>query len=102
MTLAELRTKEVIDVHDGKRLGRVMDIEFCTADSTFFRVFQIEYQLVGIREIQRKKGEWYLKENCFVRRGTLCRMNNIRIDQDTLPGMILTNRRFHDDSQISF
>ena len=33
MTLAELRTKEVIDVHDGKRLGRVMDIEFCTADS---------------------------------------------------------------------
>lgn len=25
--------KEVIDVHDGKRLGRVMDIEFCTADS---------------------------------------------------------------------
>ena len=23
MTLAELRTKEVIDVHDGKRLGRV-------------------------------------------------------------------------------
>ena len=33
MTLVELRTKEVIDVHDGKRLGRVMDIEFCTADS---------------------------------------------------------------------
>ena len=33
VTLAELRTKEVIDVHDGKRLGRVMDIEFCTADS---------------------------------------------------------------------
>ena len=33
VTLAELRTKEVIDVQDGKRLGRVMDIEFCTADS---------------------------------------------------------------------
>ena len=31
MTLAELRTKEVIDVHDGKRLGRVMDIEFCVS-----------------------------------------------------------------------
>lgn len=29
MTLSELRTKEVIDVHDGKRLGRVMDLEFC-------------------------------------------------------------------------
>ena len=29
MTLSELRTKEVIDIHDGKRLGNVMDIEFC-------------------------------------------------------------------------
>ena len=26
MTLSELRTKEVIDVQDGKRLGRVMDL----------------------------------------------------------------------------
>jgi len=33
MTLSELRTKEVIDVHDGKRLGRVMDLEFCPSDS---------------------------------------------------------------------
>lgn len=33
MTLSELRTKEVINVQDGKRLGRVMDIEFCTVDS---------------------------------------------------------------------
>ena len=33
MTLSELRTKEVIDVQDGKRLGRVMDIEFCPQDS---------------------------------------------------------------------
>lgn len=33
MTLSELRTKEVIDVQDGKRLGRVMDIEFCAEDS---------------------------------------------------------------------
>jgi len=33
MTLSELRTKEVIDVHDGKRLGRVMDLEFCPTDS---------------------------------------------------------------------
>ena len=33
MTLSELRTKEVIDVQDGKRLGRVMDLEFCPADS---------------------------------------------------------------------
>ena len=33
MTLSELRTKEVIDVQDGKRLGRVMDIEFCSEDS---------------------------------------------------------------------
>ncbi len=33
MTLGELRTKEVIDVSDGKRLGRVMDIEFCIEDS---------------------------------------------------------------------
>ena len=33
MTLSELRTKEVIDVRDGKRLGRVMDLEFCPSDS---------------------------------------------------------------------
>ena len=33
LTLSELRTKEVINVQDGKRLGRVMDIEFCTVDS---------------------------------------------------------------------
>ena len=33
MTLSELRTKEVIDVQDGKRLGRVMDLEFCPNDS---------------------------------------------------------------------
>ncbi len=33
MTLSELRTKEVIDVQDGKRLGRVMDLEFCASDS---------------------------------------------------------------------
>ena len=33
MTLSELRTKEVIDVQDGKRLGKVMDLEFCPADS---------------------------------------------------------------------
>lgn len=29
MTLSELRTKEVIDVGTGQKLGRVMDIEFC-------------------------------------------------------------------------
>lgn len=33
MTLSELRQKEVIDIRDGKRLGRVMDIEFCVVDS---------------------------------------------------------------------
>ena len=33
MTLSELRTKEVIDIRDGKRLGRVMDLEFCAVDS---------------------------------------------------------------------
>jgi len=33
VTLSELRTKEVIDVQDGKRLGRVMDLEFCPTDS---------------------------------------------------------------------
>jgi len=33
LTLSELRTKEVIDVQDGKRLGRVMDIEFCAESS---------------------------------------------------------------------
>lgn len=33
MTLSELRQKEVINVCDGKRLGRVMDLEFCAVDS---------------------------------------------------------------------
>lgn len=33
MTLAELKTKEVVNIHNGKCLGRVMDIEFCPADS---------------------------------------------------------------------
>jgi len=33
VTLAELRTKEVIDVHSGKRLGKVMDLEFCVENS---------------------------------------------------------------------
>jgi len=33
MTLSELRTKEVINMQDGRKLGRVMDIEFCVHDS---------------------------------------------------------------------
>ncbi|MBE5778202.1 MAG: YlmC/YmxH family sporulation protein [Clostridiales bacterium] len=33
MTLSELRTKEVIDVHSGKRLGKVMDLEFHVENS---------------------------------------------------------------------
>ncbi len=32
MTLAELRTKEVVNILNGKRLGKVMDIEFHPAD----------------------------------------------------------------------
>lgn len=33
MTLSELRTKEVINVQNGKKLGQVMDIEFCVTDA---------------------------------------------------------------------
>lgn len=33
MTLSELRTKEVIDVHSGRRLGKVMDLEFNVENS---------------------------------------------------------------------
>lgn len=29
MSLSELKTREVVNICDGKRLGRVMDIEFC-------------------------------------------------------------------------
>lgn len=32
MTLAELRQKDVINTRDGRCLGRVMDIEFCSCD----------------------------------------------------------------------
>ena len=33
MSLSELREKDVVNVDTGKKLGKVMDIEFCTADS---------------------------------------------------------------------
>jgi len=33
VTLSELKQKEVIDLSDGRRLGRVMDLEFCLKDS---------------------------------------------------------------------
>ena len=33
MTLAEIRTKEVVNVQDGRKLGRVMDLEFCVQSS---------------------------------------------------------------------
>lgn len=32
MTLSELRAKDVINVRDGRSLGKVMDIEFCLCD----------------------------------------------------------------------
>ena len=32
MSLSELRTKDVVNTRDGKRLGKVMDIEFDAAD----------------------------------------------------------------------
>lgn len=32
MTLSELRAKDVINIRDGRSLGRVMDIEFCLCD----------------------------------------------------------------------
>ena len=33
MTLAELKQKEVVDLADGRRLGKVMDLEFSLKDS---------------------------------------------------------------------
>ena len=32
MSLSELRTKDVVNTADGRRLGKVMDIEFCACD----------------------------------------------------------------------
>ncbi len=32
MSLSELRTKEVINVPDGRSLGKVIDLEFCAQD----------------------------------------------------------------------
>ncbi len=32
MSLSELRTKDVVNTCDGRRLGKVMDIEFCEKD----------------------------------------------------------------------
>lgn len=34
MSLCELRQKEVVNTRDGRRLGRVMDIEFCQCSGT--------------------------------------------------------------------
>ena len=34
MSLSELRTKDVVNTCDGRRLGKVMDIEFCEKDGT--------------------------------------------------------------------
>ena len=33
MTLSELKQKEVVDLADGRRLGKVMDLEFSLKDS---------------------------------------------------------------------
>lgn len=32
MSLSELRTKDVVNTRDGRRLGKVMDIEFCLSN----------------------------------------------------------------------
>ena len=34
VSLSELRTKDVVNTCDGRRLGKVMDIEFCEKDGT--------------------------------------------------------------------
>lgn len=34
MSLSELRTKDVVNTRDGRRLGKVMDIEFCEQSGT--------------------------------------------------------------------
>ncbi len=33
LTLSELREKEVVEVKNGRCLGKVMDLEFCAVDS---------------------------------------------------------------------
>ena len=34
MSLSELRSKDVVNTRDGRRLGKVMDIEFCLQSGT--------------------------------------------------------------------
>ena len=54
MTLSELRTKEVIDVQDGRRLGKVMDLEFSVEDSRITALVVPSRELLSAIPARRK------------------------------------------------
>lgn len=82
MSLSELRTKDVVNTRDGRRLGKVMDIEFNPCDG------QVQALVVpgDFKVAQMLRGE---KCGVVVPWGSICRIGEnvilVDIDPSELP-----------------